>query len=196
MFIEAQNCIHVFPAFYDLFCFICSSEIFPIIWVPNCSWSGLSVCADKAFLEKKKRFVIMMMMLYADFKKTWPFMLIEILSDFPTSKLWKNLSFKSFSNFSFVVDEVLADELQQESLWNRSACTPRAWMKQLGPGTTKLLLHRPRCGKYFLKTVVSIRNEDAILGWGSERLRGLFHPLLTVFWPNVFFYIVDRAAWQ
>lgn len=68
----------------------------------------------------------MMMMLYADFKKTWPFMLIEILSDFPTSKLWKNLSFKSFSNFSFVVDEVLADELQQESLCNRSACTPRA----------------------------------------------------------------------
>lgn len=57
-----------------------------------------------------------MMMLYADFKKTWPFMLIEILSDFPTSKLWKNLSFKSFSNFSFVVDEVLADELQREPL--------------------------------------------------------------------------------
>lgn len=33
--------------------FICSSEIFPIIWLPNCSWSGRSVCAEKAFLEEK-----------------------------------------------------------------------------------------------------------------------------------------------
>lgn len=103
-------------------------------------WS-LSLCREGIFRKKKKRFVMMMMMLYADFKKTWPFMLIEILNDFPTSKLWKNLSFKSFSNFSFVVDEVfLADELQQESLCNRSACIRRAWMKQLGP--TKLLVHR------------------------------------------------------
>ena len=56
------------------------------------------------------------MMLYADFKNTWPFTLTEILNDLPLSKLWNNLSFKSFSNFSFVVDEVLADELQQDSL--------------------------------------------------------------------------------
>lgn len=151
------------------------------------------------FQEKKKRFVMMMMMLYADFKKTWPFVLIEISSDFLTSKLWKNLSFKSYRNFSFVVDEVfLADELQQESLCNWSACTRRAWMKQLG--RTKLLVHRSRCGKYFLEIAVSIRNGDAILGWGSgsERLRGLFQPLLTVFWHNAFFffYMVDRAAWK
>lgn len=145
-------------------------------------WS-LSLCWEGIFRKKKKRFVMMMMMLYADFKKTWPFMLIEILNDFPTSKLWKNLSFKSFSNFSFVVDEVfLAAELQQKSLCNRSACIRRAWMKQLGP--TKHLVHRPRCGKYFLEIAVSIRNEDAILGWESESLRGLFQPLLTVFWHS------------
>lgn len=52
------------------------------------------------------------MMFYVDFKKTQPPKPIEIANDLLLPKIWINPSWKSFSSFSFVVDEVLANELQ------------------------------------------------------------------------------------
>lgn len=69
-------------------------------------WS-LSLCRKGIFRRKD----LSSSSCYMLISKTWPFKLSEILNDFPLSKIWNNLSFKSFSNFSFVVDEVLADEL-------------------------------------------------------------------------------------
>lgn len=84
-------------------------------------------------------------MLYADFKKIQPLKLIEILNEFPLSKLWNNLSFKSFSNFSFVVDEEDLNQwvaMREYSI--RSAGSQGTWMEELHSVTTKPLVHKPR----------------------------------------------------
>lgn len=109
--------------------------------MPNCSWSGRSVCAEKAFLEKKiyhHRRVICW------FQRTRPFKLVEILNDFPLSKLWNNLSFKSFSN-SFVVNEEDLNRwvgMREHSIW--SASSQETWIEELDSGTTKSLVYKPR----------------------------------------------------
>lgn len=50
-------------------------------------------------------------MLYVDFKKIQPLRSIETVNDFSIPKPWND---PFFQGYSFVVDEVLVSELQQE----------------------------------------------------------------------------------
>lgn len=100
-------------------------------------------CVPKRHFSKK-RFIIIIVS-YADFKKTQPFKLTEVFSGFPLSKLWNNLSFESFSDFSFVVDEEDLNRWVAIREYDiRSAGTKGPWMEEVDSGTTKSLVDKPR----------------------------------------------------